>query len=108
MKYQVRKSKSELNKRLLKKGDLVKMIDGSSLTRGLTFPPEDEQPFYIVNSYVNITGEEETLDDIICAVIETDLEDFFCVNDDTIYPQDLKIRIGKEIFFTHSSMVTKV
>jgi len=101
------KSKSLKIKRLIdteiKKGDTVRLIDGSGLTH-----ISIEQPFYIVRPYPEVTGEDKELEIIEAKVIETNITDYVtegvCNN---CYLQDIIIKVGNAKFRTYSKSVAK-
>ena len=92
-----------LNKKDLKVGDKVYLIDGSSLTIG---DEDDKEDYYIVFAYPNVTKREKILREIEATVLETELTDFFAEGVfGGIYQQDIKILVGKAIFYTSSAHV---
>lgn len=86
---------------LIEKGMFVKLIDGSSLTN-----EGGTQDYYIVFSYEEETKDKRKLKDIPCQVLETNIKNKFATSVvNTLYQQDLKIKVGELIMYTSSSMV---
>lgn len=91
----------------IKIGDQVLLIDGSALT--LAGYDED---IYIIYAYPEFTGSESILKDIICTVVNVNVEAYCagCKFPDVerVYRQDLVLKCGDTLLRTASGMVRKV
>jgi len=95
----------EHKKQNFKKGDIVRLIDGSSLT-SVGFNGFVDT--HIVNSYPNITGIEKELKYIDAIIIESNIKNHFCTGVVGIgYIQDVLIQIGKGLFRCNSTHIKK-
>ena len=88
----------------IKVGDFVKLIDGSGFTHATK-----KGTFYIINSYNDITGLPLNLQDIAAEVIECNINNHCCSGAfNTLYLQDIKVKIGNAEFRTASGFVEKL
>ncbi len=95
-----------LVKQDLEVGDLVRLIDGSSLSLNIKNPSET---YYIIKSYFSVTGNSNHLEEIECKVLKVDIEDCYIEGAyESLYKQDILIKVGAAEFRTHSSMVKKI
>lgn len=91
----------ELKPKSLLIGDKVRLIDGSSLT----CEQNPVKEHYIIYSYEGV-GSNEPLKELDAEVIETNIEGLYCEGVmDTLFKQDIKIKIGSLYFFTSSKHV---
>lgn len=92
---------SPLNKKDLKVGTRVYLIDGSSLTE-----KNNDKNYYIIYAYPHITKSDKILKEIEATVLEVGITDLFSMGVcGYIYPQDIKIQVGEGIFYTSSAHV---
>ena len=93
----------------IKVGDKVNLIDGSGLTLNIDQYYHKAKQYFIVNSYPEATGLNETLKDCEATVIKTGIVDKIslgCIY--WAYIQDVLIKVGNVEFRTCSQFVTKI
>ena len=91
----------------IKVGDLVQLIDGSSL---IGANPQDDTYYLIGKEYPYITGYKLPLMNIFFEVVETDVEDVgssFATIYNHVYVCDIKIKANDAYFYTSSNHVKK-
>lgn len=85
----------------IKKGDTVRLIDGSGLSH-----IESTEAFYIIYAYYNETGLNQALKHIDAEVLEVGVCDYCVLGAaKNVYLQDIVIKIGNAKFRTSSKFV---
>lgn len=94
---------SDLKEKNLNVGDLVQLIDGSSLSA-----KDYGEAVYIVRAYPQLTGLQTELKNQEAIVVETGLNLYIEGLVGSLYKQDIAIQIGNAIFYTSSALVDVV
>jgi len=94
----------------VKFGDMVRLIDGSSLNLHESEKDDDDTDYYIVFAYPSITGCNLNLKDIDAIVVKTDIKNHAAYGwpSQTAYIQDIVIMVGDAKFRTSSNHVAKL
>ena len=86
----------------IKVGDKVRICDGSGLTREL----DDDNHYYIINSYSHITKTDKNLKEIIATVVAININDSISITHAGFARlQDIIIQLGDAKFRTCSQFV---
>lgn len=92
----------------IKKGDIVRLHDGSGFTINTDKHPNDEAGYSIVNDYPEL-GFNNQLMDYNWTVVETDIKDRAAYGIfDIIYIQDIIVECNGVQFRTASGLVGKI
>jgi len=88
----------------VKVGDTVRLFDGSSLS----VVGDDSREVFIVFSYPGLTQRHELLKYLDAKVTRVGVQDRVSQGANSLYLQDIVIKIGTTEFRTASQLVTKV